>query len=69
VHAGLEAGYRRRDHPDAEVTELLATALERVHRTAAVIRADREFPPTPGPRCSHCPWQPSCPEGRETSAD
>jgi RecB family exonuclease len=43
----------------------MAGALERVHRAAATIRSDREFPPTPSARCGHCPWQPSCPEGRE----
>lgn len=40
-----------------------AAALDRVHRTAAVIRRDTEFLPVPGPRCGHCPWQPSCPDG------
>jgi hypothetical protein len=43
----------------------MATALERLHRTAAVIREDTRFLPAPGARCGHCPWQPSCPEGRE----
>lgn len=43
----------------------MAAALNRVHDIAAVIREDTEFPPRPGPRCGHCPWQPSCPEGRQ----
>ena len=45
-------------------TQTMADALVRVHQTAAVIRDDREFPPTPSERCGHCPWLPSCPEGR-----
>jgi putative RecB family exonuclease len=44
--------------------DTMAAALDRVHRTAAVIRDDTQFLPTPGPRCGHCPWQPSCPEGQ-----
>ena len=45
--------------------DAMAGALDHVHRTADVIRQDTEFLPVPSPRCSHCPWQPSCPEGRE----
>jgi putative RecB family exonuclease len=43
--------------------DAMVGALDRVHRTADVIRRDTEFLPVPGPRCGHCPWQPSCPEG------
>jgi hypothetical protein len=45
--------------------ESMARALDRVHHTAGLIRQDTEFLPMPGSRCTHCPWQPSCPEGRE----
>jgi hypothetical protein len=45
--------------------ETMATALDHVHRTATIISKDTEFLPVPGPRCAHCPWQPSCPEGQD----
>jgi RecB family exonuclease len=43
----------------------MADALLRVHDTAATIRDDRDFVPTPSERCGHCPWLPSCAEGQE----
>jgi CRISPR/Cas system-associated exonuclease Cas4 (RecB family) len=41
----------------------MTAAAERVRAAAALIADDTAFRPTPGERCAHCPWQPSCPEG------
>ena len=46
-------------------TQSMADALVHVHETAAAIRSDRDFTPTPSERCGHCPWLPSCPEGQQ----
>ena len=43
----------------------MADALLHVHETAATIRDDQDFVPTPSERCGHCPWLPSCAEGQE----
>lgn len=53
--------------PDKVTVELdertMRAADERLRRVATAITQDIEFMPTPSERCSHCPWQPSCPEG------
>lgn len=43
----------------------MQAAFDRVVRTAEVARADATFVPTPSSSCDHCPWLPSCDEGRE----
>jgi hypothetical protein len=43
----------------------MRAAFDRVIRTAEVARADNAFAPTPSSSCDHCPWLPSCDEGRE----
>jgi len=41
----------------------------RLRRAAEAIARDTTFEATPSERCLHCPWQPSCPEGRAYPAD
>lgn len=40
-------------------------ARARVTEVAGLIHHDRRFEPTPSEHCTHCPWQPSCPEGTQ----
>lgn len=42
---------------------LMAGAHQHVRETAALIRADPAFAPTPSAACDHCPWLPSCRAG------
>ncbi len=53
--------------PEAVSVELGAAGMraadQRVRAAARAIAADAEFAPVPSEACTHCPWQPSCPEG------
>lgn len=39
----------------------MQSTVDRLDAIAAHADADREFPPTPGPECSSCPWFSRCP--------
>jgi putative RecB family exonuclease len=40
----------------------MQAAQAQIEQIADQIRADQVFAAQPGEHCSHCPWQPSCPE-------
>ncbi len=49
--------------------EGMRRADTRLRSAAEAIAQDTSFEATPSERCLHCPWQPSCPEGRDYPAE
>jgi RecB family exonuclease len=49
--------------------EGMRRADRRLRSAAEAIARDTAFEATPSERCSHCPWQPSCPEGSDYPAE